>query len=362
MVVSRRDRAPLGHFVYPGSRSGSGTSRNLPVELQWAEIPPGLLIDDRGILSHRMAGEARGMGWHLLGGLSKSPKEVRGIRRTVEVPRRPTTYVRGTRRGAVYATKVRARVGKEEREEVVYTNAERATEDEKERNRELSAIGEAVTALSEQGKAGKEAKRHGALAKIVGSRKDLGEVRVQRGGTTPRILGSYRGRAIRAAAGEDGRRVRPGTDETLPAKAVVEEYLGKEFAEKVFRTRKTPAELEPVRHRWERRGRVYRFVGMLAHRLVAALRYRLEAAGVTEKAAEYPERLLEELGRVERTEVMLGGQRRTWYLNRTDFIEEALKKLGRRDLRPEGASEGPPTDSRRGGSGHPAAPADPARG
>jgi hypothetical protein len=361
VVVSRRDRAPLGHFVYRGSRNGSGTSRNLLVELQRAEIPPGLLIVDRGILSQRMAKEARGMGWHLLGGLSKSLKEVRAILRTVEVPRGPATYVRGTRQGAVYATKVRARVWKEEREVVVYTNAERATQDEEERNRELSAIGEALTALSEKGKEWREAKLHGAITKIVGSWKDLVEVRVQRGGKAPRVLWSYRDRAIRAAAGEDGKYVLLCTDETLSAKAVVEEYLGKDFVEKVFRTLKTPVELEPVRHRRERRVRAYLFVCMLAYRLVAALRYRLEEAGVKEKTAEFQERLLEELGRVERTEVMLGGQRRTWYLNQTDFIEEALKKLGLRDLLQEGASEGSAADSRSGGPGHPAALAYPVR-
>ncbi|EQD29759.1 transposase, partial [mine drainage metagenome] len=115
-------------------------------------------------------------------------------------------------------------------------------------------------------------------------------------------------------------------------KEVVEEYLDKDFVEKVFRTLKTPLELEPVRHRRERRVRAYLFVCMLAYRLVAALRSRLEEAGVKEKTAEYQERLLEELSRVERTEVMLGGQKRTWFLNQTDFIKEALRKLGLKDL------------------------------
>ncbi|EQD41570.1 transposase, partial [mine drainage metagenome] len=34
VVVSRHDRAPLAHFIYRGSRNGSGTSRNLLVALQ----------------------------------------------------------------------------------------------------------------------------------------------------------------------------------------------------------------------------------------------------------------------------------------------------------------------------------------
>ncbi|MHB1887228.1 MAG: hypothetical protein ACYCVV_19985 [Acidimicrobiales bacterium] len=120
--------------------------------------------------------------------------------------------------------------------------------------------------------------------------------------------------------------------------------------EKVFRTLKTPLELEPVRHRRERRVRAYLFVCMLAYRLIAALRWRLEEVGVKEKTAEYQERLLEELARVERTEVSLGGQSRMWYLNKTDFIEQALRKLGLKDLLWEGPPKGPsssPSASRR---------------
>ncbi|EQD75638.1 transposase, partial [mine drainage metagenome] len=103
------------------------------------------------------------------------------------------------------------------REVVVYTNAVRATRDEEERNRELSAIGEALTALSEKGKGWREKKLHPAIEQIVGSWKDLVEVRVQRGGKTPRILWSFRDRAVKAAAREDGKCVLCCTDERMSA-------------------------------------------------------------------------------------------------------------------------------------------------
>ncbi|MHB8351708.1 MAG: IS1634 family transposase, partial [Thermoplasmata archaeon] len=343
VVVSQHDRSPLLHLVYHGSRNGSGTARNLLVELQKSGVLPGMIIVDRGIPSERMAAEARGMGWHLLGGLSKHLKEVRAILDHVEVPRIPSTYVRRTRTGSIYAVKAQAQLWKEEREVVVYTNAERAQRDEEERNRELSAIGAALTALSEKGKEWKEAKLHAAIEGIVGSWKGLIEARVQRGGKTPRIAWSFRDREVQAASREDGKYGLFCTDERLSANEVAEEYLGKDFVEKVFRTLKTPLELEPVRHRRERRVRAYLFVCMLAYRLISALRWRLEEAGVKEKTAEYQERLLEELARVERTEVALGGQSRMWYLNKTDFIEEALRKLGLKDLLWEGPPQGPPS-------------------
>ena len=70
-----------------------------------------------------------------------------------------------------------------------------------------------------------------------------------------------------------------------------------------------------------------------------ALRWKLLEGGVkTGDVAEYQARLLEELGRVERTEVRLGAQSRTWYLNVTDRIKEGLRKL----REPELLREGPP--------------------
>ncbi|MGI0131197.1 MAG: IS1634 family transposase, partial [Thermoplasmata archaeon] len=103
--------------------------------------------------------------------------------------------------------------------------------------------------------------------------------------------------------------------------------------EKCFRTAKTFVELEPVRHRRERRVRAYLFVCMLALRLQSALRWRLVAGGVEEDAvAEEQERLLEELGRVERVEVRMGRETRTWYLNVTKRVRDGLRRLKLPDL------------------------------
>ncbi len=103
------------------------------------------------------------------------------------------------------------------------------------------------------------------------------------------------------------------SDERLSAPEVVRPYLGTEFVEQCFPTAKTFVEREPVRHCRERRVRAYLFVCMLALRLQTALRWRWMEGGVGEDAvAEYEERLLEDLRRVGRAEVQLGGQARTW--------------------------------------------------
>ncbi len=127
------------------------------------------------------------------------------------------------------------------------------------------------------------------------------------------------------------------TDEQMSAAEVVEAYLGKDFVEKVFRTLKTTLELEPVRHRRERRVRAYLWVCELAYRLEVALRQGLIEGGVRKDLAEHQERLLEELARVERVEIQLGAETRTWYLNVTDRVKEDLRRLKKKDLLQEGS-------------------------
>ena len=89
------------------------------------------------------------------------------------------------------------------------------------------------------------------------------------------------GVGVSGSDGEEGGPSRCGmyallcTDSRLSAPEVVEQYLGKDFVEKAFRTWKSGIEVEPVRHRRERRVRAYLFVCSLAYRLEMALRWKL---------------------------------------------------------------------------------------
>ncbi|MGI0071287.1 MAG: IS1634 family transposase [Thermoplasmata archaeon] len=336
-VVSRHDRMLWRHFVYRGNRHGAGTMRNLLVELQRAKVPPGLLIVDRGLVGKEIVEEVQGVGWQLLGGLSKTLKEVRQVLDMTKVPETHGTFVQKTRTGAIYAVKARAPLWKTEREVVVYTNADHALDDRNERNQALSTIDKALTTLAKKGKDWAEKKLHEAIEGILGEWTEFVQVRVRRGGAEPRIAWSFREQAVKEAARRDGKYVLLCTEARLTAPEVVEQYLGKDFVEKAFRTWKTGVEVEPVRHRRERRVRAYLFVCGLAYRLEMALRWKLLEGGVDPlKVAEYQTRLLEELGRVERTEVSLGAQFRTWYLNITDRIKEGLRRVGQPDLLKEG--------------------------
>ena len=152
-------------------------------------------------------------------------------------------------------------------------------------------------------------------------------------GTAPRVAGEYRDREVKRAARRDGKYALLCADERLSAREVVRAYLGKDFVEKCFRTAKTFVEREPVRHRRKRRVRAYLFACMLALRLQTALRWRLLESGIEEdKLAEEQERLLEDLGRVERVQVRMGREERKWYLNVTKRIRDVLRRAKLPDL------------------------------
>ncbi|EQD37901.1 transposase, partial [mine drainage metagenome] len=224
VVVSRHDRVPLLHFVYSGRRNGAGTTRNLLVELQKAEVPPGLLIVDRGLMNARMAEEARGMGWHLLGGVSRHSKEVPTILEGTKVAERPETFAAKTRLGGLYAVKVRTPLWKMEREVVVYANAAKAQREREERNEALARITKALTELGERGTAWDEAKLHETIRGTVGEWSPFLEVRVRRKGAGPRVVWRLKQQALRAVERQDGKYLLLCTDGRLSAEEVVTQY------------------------------------------------------------------------------------------------------------------------------------------
>ena len=332
VVVSRRDHSPLFHFVYHGSRNGSGTVRNLLVQLQQAGANPGLLIADRGIINNKTITESVAMGWHVLGGISKTSKEVQGILDRINVNENPETFVQQAREGAIYASGSKEKIFGMERYVVVYVNGEKQRRERDERNNELSKMGKALNELSEKGDEWPEAKLHDKIKGTIYGWEMLVKVVVKRGGVKPRIAWKFDEKELKAAASRDGKYLLLCTDEKITPKEAVETYIGKDFVEKSFRTLKTCIEVEPVRHRLECRVKAYISVCMLALRLKMALWWMLKEAGIENDTAAFQERLLEELSRVERVDVRLGNEVKAWYLNRTDFITKGLNKIGMKDL------------------------------
>jgi transposase len=332
VIVHKYDHAPLAHFVYKGNRNGCRTVRNVLAHMQQANVQPGLLVVDRGIMGKAIVEETTAMGWDLLGGVSKGNAGALALLSSTEIPETPDTYVKDSKSGPVYAHMVSGSLFGQDRNLVAYTNADRAMREREERNRELRGVGARLKLLSLNCGNDDEATLHRAIKSVLGEWRSYFKVQVKRGGKTPRIVWKYLDRRMKSATRTDGKYLLLCTDKAMDANEIVETYFSKDFAEKVFRTLKTDMDVEPVRHRLGQRVKAYIFVCMLAYRLVMALRWLLLEKGITEKTSEFMDRLLEELWEVERIEVRLGGQKKDWYLNVTEFVEDGLKKIGMKSL------------------------------
>jgi transposase len=332
VLVSKHDKHPIAHFVYNGSRHSVSTVKNLLARLNSMTIEQGTLIWDRGNVSKSYVKTVEDMEWKLICGIPKTSKEAKEIISMTDVPIGPDTLVRSSRAGHIYAIKTESKLYGRERSVVVYTNRERGVKETDSRNEALAIVGRELDELSEKGTDWSEKRLHSKIKTILNSWSNYIDARVSRKKEGPRIVWSYKKQELKLAERTDGKWLILSTDETRDANEAVNEYLEKDFIEKVFRVLKTQEEVEPVRHRLEHRVRAYLFVCMLAYRLLSVLQWTLKEASGHEASWESADTLLQSLGRVERVEVTFGNETKTWYLNVTKAITDTLKEIGRSEL------------------------------
>ena len=332
LLASKYDRQPIAHFVYNGKRKDASTVKNLLVRLDETAIEPGTLVWDRGNVSKEHVKMVEATGWKLISGIPKTSKEALCFVDETDVEPTPSSFILKSRTGHIYATKAKGPLFGKRRSLVVYLNQDRCMKQTNIMNEALADIGNELDILAQEGKDRAEADLHKAIDKIVGSWKDCIHVRVKRKGDGSRIVWKYRKREIEKKKRGFGKYMIMSTDESLSSKEIINYYFEKDYIEKVFRIFKTEEEIEPVRHRLENRVRAYMFVCVLAYRLLSALRFKFVEAGETDNAWEQTYSLLQELRRVERTEIGFGNEIKTLYLNDTKSIKDKLKKIGMKDL------------------------------
>lgn len=332
LLVSKHDKYPISHFVYNGGRNSLSTIKNLVAQLKDTGIEPGTLIWDRGNVSKEHVNIIESAGWKLICGVPKTLKDVKNIILSTDVPLSPDTFIHRSRTGHIYAMRTRDQLFDKERSVVVYTNQERRTSMINAQNEVLAFIGQELDELSEKGKEWSEASLHKAIDRIMGSWKNYIHTRVKRKRNGPRIEWHYMNQEIAASECSYGKYLLLSTDESLSSQEVVKAYFEKDFVEKVFRTLKTSEEMEPVRHRLERRVRVYIFVCVLAYRLLADLQWRLQKIADHNDVWKEADAFLYDLERVERVQVRLGHQVKTWHLNLTGKSLKTLEMMGFKDL------------------------------
>ena len=328
LVVSQHDRYPITHFVYNGSRNTASTVKNLMACLTDTSIEPGTIVWDRANVSGEHVRIVESAGWKLICAVPKTSKEVCSIIENTNVPLNPYTFLYKSRVGHIYAVKAHGPLFGRRRFLTIYVNQNQRIGKINTQNEALAEIGKELDGLY-KGKKRSEADLRRKINSIVGQWKDYINTCVKR--KDSRIEWKYKTREIERAERSYGKHLLLSTDESLSAKEVVTLYFEKDVVEKVFRTMKTSEEMEPVRHRLERRVRAYMFVCVLAYRLLADLQYCLQMISDQDEL-DRAGALIRELGRVERVQVRLGHQVKIWYLNLTRKNQETLRKIGFPDL------------------------------
>lgn len=332
LLVSSKDKYPIMHFVYEGSRQSASTVKNLLVRLMNSSIEPGTLIWDRGNISQKHIDLVEQSGWKLVSGVPMTLKRAKEIIEENEIHIGPESLARSSKAGHIYAEKIFSHIYGKQRSTFVYMNRFRGVRDSDARNEALSMIGQDLDALALKGKNWSEKKLHAKIESIIGPWSEYFDVAVSRKQDEPRVKWSYKKGELRQAEKKDGKWLLLSTDDSISAHKAVNAYLEKDFIEKVFRVIKTQEEVQPVRHRLENRVKAYLFVCMLAYRLLAVLQWRLKQASGKEDSWESANELLQELSRVERIDVRFGNEVKLVYLNLSGKTSKSLKAIGMIDL------------------------------
>ena len=328
LLVSSRDKYPIMHFVYEGSRHSASTVKNLIVNLSNSAMEPGTLIWDRGNISKKHVELVEESGWKLISGVPKTSKDATEAIAQMEIRISPESLVRSSRAGHIYAEKTVYQIFGKLRSTFIYENRERGVKDSDARNEALYVIGQDLDALAVTGKGWSEKRLHGKIESIIGPWSDYIDVIVSRKLDEIRVKWSYKKHELRKAEKHDGKWIIISTDDSIDAHKAVNAYLEKDFIEKVFRVIKTQEEVQPVRHRLENRVKAYLFVCMLAYRLLAVLQWRLVRASGAENSWESADALLQALSRVQRVDVKFGNEIKTLYLNLSGQTSKSLKAIG----------------------------------
>ena len=178
LLVSSRDKYPIMHFVYEGSRHSASTVKNLLARISTSTMEPGTLIWDRGNISLKHIELVEKSGWKLISGVPKTLKKAKEIIAETEIHIGPDSLVRSSQTGHIYAEKTVNQIYGKPRSTFVYENRSRGVRDSDARNEALSVIGQDLDELSLYGKHWPEKKLHAKIESIVGTWSDYFDVTV----------------------------------------------------------------------------------------------------------------------------------------------------------------------------------------
>ena len=335
VVVSKYDHHPIAHFVYPGNRQSISTVKNLIARLSDIALQPGTMIWDRGNTSQESVTSIEDLKWNIICGVPKTSNDARSLIRSTDVPVFPNNLVKSTPKGDLYAITVNGHLYGKMRDVVIYKNLQRSSRDLTRRNETLRSLVGDLDKVKHELQDFTDEEIYRKIEEMAGTCFPFLLITITRNCGKASISLSFDEKALEDAQEMDGKWLLYATDSSLSAAEVVTQYLEKDFVEKVFRCLKTEEDIAPVRHRLEQRVRAYIFICMLAFRLQSVLQALLDAKPEkkrkNKKKNTIPKRaheVLSTLKRVERVEVKLGNQVKTWYLNLPGNLDDLFNHIG----------------------------------
>jgi transposase len=332
VIISKHDGQPLAHKVHPGNHASMTTMQGLLPRLSDFSLSEGTIIWDRGNTSQQTVTTLERNGWKVICGVPKVSSEVRTIIKENPIPETVDYLVPCKDNGALYAVKIRAPLYGREREVVVYRNIKKAVQSVKSRNKALYEISLELDRLKREHASKDRKDLNVAINEIITGWKTYFTIQFPEDESIIDFSWEINVGRVETAKAMDGTFVLYATDEHYSAIEVVRMYMEKDVVEKAFQVMKSVEDIKPVRHRLESRVRAYVFVCMLAFRLHAALRARINSS-TSKKIKMNNSEFLKVLKRVERADIQLGkGEIEVCYMNLTKDIVNQLVALGMKNL------------------------------
>ena len=323
LAVSRKDKLPILHKVYPGNTQDSTTTIEFLSTARSFGIKNATIIWDRILTTENTVKLARENGYNVIAGLPATRDDVKDALKRAGDIEELDHFMKKNGHGSLYAKSLNTDIFGEPRSVVVCLNTDMRENSRGDRHEELLGIKDKLTELSEEKGSWPERKLHKAISRIVGNNEDLVQARVKRKGVTPRIDVHIRKQTIRDQELREGRYAILHTDPSLTARQVVGEYHGKDFIEKAFMSLKQDVEIRPIRHRTPSRIRSYVFVCVLGYYLRALLASRLR----DKRPDASFDNFIEDLADVQRTTLTYGRSRSVRYLNLPTKTRDTLRAM-----------------------------------
>jgi transposase len=332
ILVSRWDKIPVSYFLLPGNFNSMSSVKDLLMRLLDLSYEPGTLIWDRGNTSEESIRDIEALGWKLVCGVNKGSNEAKSLLTNTAVPTRVTNRVRSTGTSTLYAARAEGMLFGKENTGVVYINHAKRRDAIDARNTMLAELDDELSLFNEDLEGSTEEEVMKSVDDILGSYKKYFTVKFVQKEKRSAISWNFNEAAIDRAIEMDGKYLLYSTDTSLKATDVVNEYMEKDFIEKVFRTLKSHLKIAPVRHWKNHRIRAIFFVNMMALWLRKVYDHQLNLVPMKKREYGFDE-LLRRLKRVEYVEVVSSANEKAfWYLNLTDTMKDQLKLMGFKDL------------------------------